>query len=119
MIFGITALAQTTAGDVAKGANAQATQLKETAVDLQQMSASIKSNSASVGKARELARSSVVVAESGHKVVARAAGAMQQIDARSQEIVDVIGLVDVISFQINLLSTSVQQLIYLLFVITY
>ncbi len=91
---------------LAGGANEQAASLEETASALHQMTASVQQSADGAQRAAQLVRGTREVAESGGEVVSRAVGAMQEINASSRRIADIIATIDEIAFQTNLLALN-------------
>jgi methyl-accepting chemotaxis protein len=101
------------ADDIAKGnaelsarTEAQASALEETASALEQMTATVRQSAANAAHADELATTARNRAEQGGVVVAAAVTAMQQINASSRKIADIIVVIDEIAFQTNLLALN-------------
>ncbi len=105
---------------IATGAQEQAASLEETSASLAETSASIEETSASMEEitatvrqtadnarhANQLASSSREAAEKGQGVVSTAVAAMAEINAASAKISDIIGTIDEIAFQTNLLAVN-------------
>ncbi len=101
------------ADDIAKGnaelsvrTEAQASALEETASALEEMTATVRQSAANAAHADELATTARNRAEQGGVVVAAAVTAMQQINASSRKIADIIVVIDEIAFQTNLLALN-------------
>jgi methyl-accepting chemotaxis protein len=101
------------ADDIAKGnaelsarTEAQASALEETASALEEMTATVRQSAANATHADELATTARNRAEQGGVVVAAAVTAMQQINASSRKIADIIVVIDEIAFQTNLLALN-------------
>ncbi len=86
--------------------DAQAASLEQTAASTDELTATVKQNADSARAANQLALSTRERAESGGAVAVRAANAMQEISASSERIADIIGVIDEIALQTNLLSLN-------------
>src|SRR5258706_8700249 len=76
------------------------------AAALEQITGTLKKTAENARRASELAIGSRSVAEKGGKVVAAAVQAMDEINAASKKIVDIIGTIDAIAFQTHLLALN-------------
>ena len=83
-----------------------ASSLQQTASIVEQLSAQTQANSASAAKARELASGAAGVAREGGDLVQDVVATMTQISSQSQRIRDIIGVIDGIAFQTNILSLN-------------
>ncbi len=92
--------------EIASGAQVQASNLEETASSLEEITSTIKQNSDNAQQARQLASGARDVAERGGNVVSDAVSAMQEINASSKRIADIITTIDEIAFQTNLLALN-------------
>jgi methyl-accepting chemotaxis protein len=88
------------------GAQQQASSLEETAAALEEITGTLKQTAENARKASGLAVGSRSVAEKGGKVVASAVQAMEEINAASRKIVDIIATIDAIAFQTNILALN-------------
>jgi len=84
----------------------QASALEETASSMEQMTATVKQNADNAQQANQLASSVRAQAERGSQVVHRATDAMNEINASSNKIADIISVIDSIAFQTNLLALN-------------
>jgi methyl-accepting chemotaxis protein len=84
----------------------QASSLQQTAALMTQMTATVKNNAGSVGRANELAAAARVQAERGGEVVGAVILAMGEISRSSKRIADIIGVIDELAFQTNLLALN-------------
>ena len=91
---------------MASGTQEQAASLEETSASLEEITATVRQNADSAKQASQLATSSRESAEKGGAVVSDAVGAMAEINASSEKIADIIGTVDEIAFQTNLLAVN-------------
>jgi methyl-accepting chemotaxis protein len=84
----------------------QAAVLEETASAMEEMTAIVRQTAANTVEANKLASAARVQAEAGGEVVAQAVSAMQDISQSSNQISNIIGVIDEISFQTNLLALN-------------
>ncbi|HRO80628.1 MAG TPA: methyl-accepting chemotaxis protein, partial [Alicycliphilus denitrificans] len=81
----------------------QASNLQQAAASMEQMTASVKNNADSARQATQLAASASEAAHKGGAVVGQVVSTMHEITASSNRIVDIIGVIDGIAFQTNIL----------------
>jgi methyl-accepting chemotaxis protein len=100
-----------TAGGIAAGNESlsqrteqQASSLEETASSMEELTSTVKQNADNAAQANRLADTTRQSAEKGGEVVAKAINAMSGINEASKKIADIIGVIDEIAFQTNLLS---------------
>ncbi len=98
------------AGEISQGSTSlserttdQAASLQETAASMEEMTGTVRQNAQNAHQANQLAIDARQRAESGNKVVASAIEAMAAINTASRRIADIIGVIDEIAFQTNLL----------------
>ncbi len=91
---------------LARGANDQASSLEESAASLVELTATVKQNADNSKQASTVAGVARDAAESGGKVVTDAIGAMEEINAASRQIADIVTAIDEIAFQTNLLALN-------------
>jgi methyl-accepting chemotaxis protein len=106
---GVTHAAQHLAGAserLARGAHEQASSLEQTAASLVEMTATVKQNADNSRQASNAAGEASDSAASGGKVVTDAIGAMEEINAASRKIADIVTAIDEIAFQTNLLALN-------------
>jgi methyl-accepting chemotaxis protein len=84
----------------------QAASLRQTAVSMEQLHATIQQNTGHAQQANELARDANLLATEGGSKVTRVVSTMADIQARSRRIVDIIVVLDSISFQTNILALN-------------
>ncbi len=99
--------------DISKGSSSlsqrteqQAAALEETAASLEEMTGTVHKNAKLARQASELATCAKEYAQQGGKVVGNVVEAMAEINQSSQQIADIIGVVDGIAFQTNLLALN-------------
>jgi len=84
----------------------QAANLEETAASMEELTSTVKNNSDNAQQANSVAASARAAAEKGGQVVSDAVTAMQQISDSSNQIAEIIGVIDEIAFQTNLLALN-------------
>jgi methyl-accepting chemotaxis protein-1 (serine sensor receptor) len=92
--------------DLSQRTQEQASSLEETAASMEEMTATVKQNAENASHANQLARGAREQAEHGGAVVTKAVEAMGAISTSSQQIADIVGLIDEIAFQTNLLALN-------------
>ncbi|MBQ4854356.1 cache domain-containing protein [Rhodanobacter sp. B2A1Ga4] len=92
--------------DLSQRTQEQASSLEETAASMEEMTSTVKQNAENAGYANQLASGAREQAERGGEVAAQAVAAMSEINASSRKIADIVGLIDEIAFQTNLLSLN-------------
>jgi methyl-accepting chemotaxis protein len=92
--------------DLSQRTERQAATLEETAAALDQITASMQTAAAGAAKADAAAAAMRADAERGEAVVREAVAAMTGIERASQEISDIITVIDGIAFQTNLLALN-------------
>ena len=91
---------------LAETSNEQAASLEEASASLEELSAMTKRNSASAGKATELARQARVAADHGVGDMQTMSSAMEAIKVSSDDIAKIIKTIDEIAFQTNILALN-------------
>lgn len=94
------------AQDLSKRTEQQAASLEETAAALDQITANVTSSSKRAEEARTVAVQANASAAQSGKVVASAVNAMQKIEQSSNQVSNIIGVIDEIAFQTNLLALN-------------
>jgi methyl-accepting chemotaxis protein len=92
--------------DLSQRTQEQASSLEETAASMEEMTSTVKQNAENASHANQLANGAREQAERGGQVAAQAVAAMGEINASSRKIADIVGLIDEIAFQTNLLSLN-------------
>jgi methyl-accepting chemotaxis protein len=92
--------------DLSQRTEEQASSLEETASSMEQMTATVRQNADNASKASQLASAARDQADKGGSVVSQAIRAMTDINDASRKIVDIIGVIDEIAFQTNLLALT-------------
>ncbi|TAM48343.1 MAG: HAMP domain-containing protein, partial [Gammaproteobacteria bacterium] len=89
--------------DLSQRTQEQASALEQTASSMEEMTSTVKQNADNARQANQLAASAREQAEKGGTVVSRAVSAMSEISDSSKKIADIIGVINEIAFQTNLL----------------
>ncbi|MCV2354418.1 methyl-accepting chemotaxis protein [Paucibacter sp. B2R-40] len=103
-----TASAQIAGGnfDLSQRTEEQAANLEETAASMEQLTATVRNNADTARQAAQIAGSASAVAQKGGAVIGDVVRTMEDINASSQQIVEIIGVMDSISFQTNILALN-------------
>jgi methyl-accepting chemotaxis protein len=94
------------AESIASGAQEQAASIEETSASLEEITATVRQSADNARQASQLASGSRDAAEQGQQVVSQAVTAMSEINASSAKIAEIIGTIDEIAFQTNLLAVN-------------
>ncbi|OLP56296.1 hypothetical protein BJF92_15495 [Rhizobium rhizosphaerae] len=94
------------ADSLSKRTEQQAAALEETAAALDQITANVSNSSRRTDEARIVSNRANGAAVHSTEVVSRAEDAMQRIEKSSQQISNIIGVIDEIAFQTNLLALN-------------
>lgn len=104
---------RTGAGEIASGnhdlstrTEEQAASLEQTAASMEEMTTSVKQAADNAHRASDLAQQARERAVAGGQVMRQATQAMQSISKSSNDIADIIGVIDEIAFQTNLLALN-------------
>jgi methyl-accepting chemotaxis protein len=92
--------------NLSKRTEQQAASLEETAAALEEITANVVSTSKRTGEARDVVRDARTRADHSGQVVRNAVAAMERIEKSSQQIGQIIGVIDEIAFQTNLLALN-------------
>ena len=92
--------------DLSTRTELQAGSLEQTASAMETLTHAVKENADNARLANELAASAASLAAKGGKAVDRAVTTMESIKASSRKIVEIIGVIDSISFQTNILALN-------------
>ncbi|MBE9563211.1 MAG: hypothetical protein IMF12_10160 [Proteobacteria bacterium] len=92
--------------NLSKRTETQAASLEETASSMEQMTATVQQNASYVTQASDLADKATQRAKDGKEIIHSTILSMIEIDKSSKKISDIIGVIDEIAFQTNLLSLN-------------
>ncbi len=92
--------------DLSARTEQQASSLEETASSMEEMTSTTRHNGDNARQANQLAGSASAVAVRGGTVVAQVVSTMDEINASSRKIVDIIAVIDGIAFQTNILALN-------------
>jgi methyl-accepting chemotaxis protein len=92
--------------DLSHRTEEQASNLQQTAASMEELTVTVKNNADTARHATELASSASTVAAQGGQVVGRVVDTMQDISNSSRKIGDIIGVIDGIAFQTNILALN-------------
>ncbi|RUM20625.1 methyl-accepting chemotaxis protein [Rhizobium vallis] len=106
MIEGNAGQMDLSANNLAKRTEQQAVALEEIAAAIEEITTTVRSSAACADDAREIITDTKQTADASSAVVASAIDAMGKIEAASDEIVQIIDVIDEIAFQTNLLALN-------------
>ena len=92
--------------DLSQRTEEQAASLEQTSASMEQISTTVRKNAESAQQANQYAMGTQGVADRGSAVVAQAVDAMARIEESSNQISDIIGVIDEIARQTNLLALN-------------
>jgi len=92
--------------DLSARTERQASALQQTAASMQQLGATVGGNAQAAQEADTLARKASGVAHEGGALVGQVVDTMKTIQASSQKIADITGVIDGIAFQTNILALN-------------
>ena len=92
--------------DLSSRTEEQASALEETAASMEELSSTVKQNADNAKLADQLAKGASTVATSGGEVVGEVIETMKGINESSRKIADIIGVIDGIAFQTNILALN-------------
>ena len=84
----------------------QASSLEETSASMEELTSTVRQNAENAGQANRLAESATQVAEKGGEIVSQVVSTMGSIAESSKKIADIIGVMDGITFQTNILALN-------------
>src|SRR5690606_3406422 len=102
------AAAEITTGnlDLSSRTEQQASSLAETAATMEQITATVRQNADNAQQANTLATAAAKTATDGGAIVAELVSTMGEINTKSQQVADIIGVIDSIAFQTNILALN-------------
>jgi len=92
--------------DLSQRTEEQASNLEETAASMEELSGTVRTTSDTAHQAAQLAQSASGVAAKGGEVVDQVVHMMEEINASSKKIADIITVIDGIAFQTNILALN-------------
>ncbi len=92
--------------DLSRRTEQQAASLEETAASMEELTSTVKQNADNARQANQLAQGAAGVAAQGGQVVEQVVTTMNEIDASSKKIADIISVIDGIAFQTNILALN-------------
>ncbi|WP_198651724.1 methyl-accepting chemotaxis protein [Salinicola sp. RZ23] len=92
--------------DLSSRTEQQAAALEQTASSLEELTATVKLNADNAHETSRLAQDASSTAERGSEMMERMVKTMHGIAASSQQVADIIGLIDSIAFQTNILALN-------------
>ncbi|WP_146114963.1 methyl-accepting chemotaxis protein [Malikia spinosa] len=92
--------------DLSSRTEHQASALEETSASMEQLGSTVRQNSDNARQANQLAQSASEIAIKGGGVVAQVVDTMKGINDSSRRIADIIGVIDGIAFQTNILALN-------------
>lgn len=92
--------------DLSQRTEEQAANLTQTAAAMEQLSSTVKSNADAADQAARLASLASVAVDNGGQVVNDVVAVMAEINQSSQQIHEIIGVIDSIAFQTNILALN-------------
>lgn len=92
--------------DLSSRTETAATNLQETSASMEQLTSTVEHTAASSREANQLSLSASEVASQGGEVVSRVVHTMDEIDASSRQIAEIVSVMDGIAFQTNLLALN-------------
>jgi methyl-accepting chemotaxis protein len=84
----------------------QSSNLQQTAASMEQLTSTVQMSASHAQEAHALAGTATKVAERGGAAVGEVVSTMQQIQASSQKIAEITGVIDTIAFQTNILALN-------------
>lgn len=92
--------------DLSGRTEAQAASLEETASSMEQLASTVENNARHASNANELATRASSVAQEGGRIVGNVIETIGEINQSSKKIVDIISIIDSLSFQTNILALN-------------
>ncbi|MFZ5543505.1 MAG: methyl-accepting chemotaxis protein, partial [Pseudomonadota bacterium] len=92
--------------DLSQRTEATASNLQQTASSMEQLTSTVSQSADAARQANQLAASAASVASRGGQVVSQVVSTMDEINTSSKKIADIIGVIDGIAFQTNILALN-------------
>ena len=92
--------------DLSSRTELQASSLEKTASAMEELTSTVKQNAENAREANQLAATASDVARKGGEVVSQVVGTMGEINSSASKIADIIGVIDGIAFQTNILALT-------------
>jgi methyl-accepting chemotaxis protein len=92
--------------DLSSRTEQQSASLAETAATMEELTSTVRQNSENAHQANGLAASAAQTVTGGGEVVTSLVATMGEINAKSQQVADIIGVIDSIAFQTNILALN-------------
>jgi len=92
--------------DLSQRTESSASSLQQTAASMEELAGAVKISAESARQANQLVLSARDAAAGGGEVMARVVAAMREISALSEKITDIVGVIDGIAFQTNILALN-------------
>ena len=102
------AAAEITTGnlDLSSRTEQQASSLAQTAATMEQLTATVRQNADNTHQANSLAAAAARTATDGGAIVSQLVSTMSEINQKSRQVTDIIGVIDSIAFQTNILALN-------------
>ncbi|MFT0533727.1 methyl-accepting chemotaxis protein [Castellaniella hirudinis] len=92
--------------DLSSRTEQQASSLAQTAATMEEITATVRQNADNTQQANSLAAAAAKTAADGGDMVAELVATMGEINSKSQQVADIIGVIDSIAFQTNILALN-------------
>lgn len=92
--------------DLSQRTEEQAASLQETAASMEQLTSTVNQNAENARQANRIAAQAVETAERGSSVVSRVIETMNGLNASSDQISDIVSMIESIAFQTNILALN-------------
>ncbi|MBV6271725.1 MCP four helix bundle domain-containing protein [Alcaligenaceae bacterium CGII-47] len=92
--------------DLASRTEQQSASLTETAASMEEITSTVRQNADNAQQANSLAADATQAANEGGATVAKLVGTMSDIQTKSQQMAEIVGVIDSIAFQTNILALN-------------
>jgi len=92
--------------DLSSRTEEQASSLEQTAASMEEITSTVKQNADNARQGNQMATTASSIAARGGKVVSQVVETMDEINASSKQIADIITVIDAIAFQTNILALN-------------